>query len=63
MPGMKKRRLSRTSRTGLKGKPNRVSRGKKVSVTASVNFWGLAGRSEIMEARRLLQLRIPRPCK
>jgi hypothetical protein len=27
---------------------------------ASINIWGIAGRQEIMEMRRLWQLRIPR---
>ena len=30
-------------------------------VQAVNNVWGLAGRQEIMEMRRLWQLRIPRP--
>jgi len=61
MPVIRKEKASRAAQGGLKSKPNKESMGGRAPARSSVNLWGIAGRREIMEMRRLWQLRIPRP--
>jgi hypothetical protein len=60
MPGMRKGEPSRAAQSGSKTKRNKASMGERAPSSSWINLWGIAGRQEIMEMRRLLQLRIPR---
>lgn len=44
-------------KSNKKGKASMKEKGEKPSL---INIWGIAGRQEIMDMRRLWQLRIPR---
>ena len=59
---MDKRRAiaSGTTNTVAKHKRTRASRHEDGTRTRAANLWGIAGRQEMMEMRRLWQLRIPR---
>jgi len=61
MPAISKGKASRAAKAGAKAKPKKESMRGKAPANSSVNLWGIAGRQEIMEMRRLWQLRIPRP--
>jgi len=41
------------------GKKQRISKKKREKRAPFINIWGIAGRHQIMEMRRLWQLRIP----
>jgi len=60
MPAMKKGGASRAPQDGSRPKPNKASIQERAPANTPVNLWGIAGRREIMETRRLWQLRIPR---
>jgi len=49
-----------SAETGLHRKKERAHTGQEAGRPSLVNIWGIAGRQEIMEMRRLWQLRIPR---
>ena len=59
---MKKRRATASgTATNIPGrKRTRASRQEDGTVTRGANLWGLAGRREMMEMRKLWQLRMPR---
>ena len=59
---MDKRRAtaSGTTNTTAKRKRTRASRQEDGTVTRGANLWGIAGRQEMMEMRRLWQLSMPR---
>ncbi len=60
MPAKRKGAPSRSSLSGSRARRNEASTGERTSSPFSINLWGIAGRQEIMEMRRLLQLKIPR---
>jgi len=60
MPAVRKRGTSRTSKDGSRQKPHEASIQERAPAITPLNLWGIAGRREIMETRRLWQLRIPR---
>jgi hypothetical protein len=60
MPAMKKGGASRAPRSGSGSKSNKAAIQERAQANTLVNLWGIAGRREIMETRRLWQLRIPR---
>ena len=51
---------SGTTTTIAELKRIRASRQEDGTMTRTANLWGIAGRQEMMEMRRLWQLRIPR---
>jgi hypothetical protein len=59
---MDKRRAtgSGTTATVAKPKMTRASRQEDETRTHAANLWGIAGRQEVMEMRKLWQLRMPR---
>ena len=59
---MDKRRAtaSGTRNTTANRKKTRASRYADGTMSRTANLWGIAGRQEIMEMRRLWQLRMPR---
>jgi hypothetical protein len=61
MPAISKGKASRAAKAGAQAQPKKEAMGGKAPANSSVNLWGIAGRQEIMEMRRLWQLRIPRP--
>jgi hypothetical protein len=60
MPAVIKGKASRASQDGSKPKPHKASMQERALASTLVNLWGIAGRREIMDTRRLWQLRIPR---
>jgi hypothetical protein len=62
MPAISKKKTSSEAKAAVKAKNSKESMIGRVLGNSSVNLWGMAGRQEIMEMRRLLQLRIIRPC-
>ena len=59
---MDKRRTtgSGTSNTTANRKKTRVSKHPGGTMSRTANLWGIAGRQDMMEMRRLWQLRMPR---
>ena len=49
-----------SAKSGSRLKKEQGYKGEKEKRPSLVNIWGMAGRQEIMEMRRLWQLRIPR---
>lgn len=56
----RKATASGTTNTIAKRKRTRASRHEDGTRIRAANLWGIAGRQEMMEMRRLWQLRIPR---
>jgi hypothetical protein len=60
MPPVRKGKPSRAAQSGSKTKRTGTPMGEKPQAPSWINLWGIAGRQEIMEMRRLWQLKIPR---
>lgn len=58
---VKKREGKTSGSTEARSKPKKteIARKEEEKRPSSINLWGVAGRQEIMEMRRLCQLRIP----
>jgi hypothetical protein len=56
---VKKTEEKTSSPTGARSKPKKTEAVGKEKLPSPINLWGVAGRREIMEMRRLWQLRIP----
>jgi len=61
MPAIRKGKVSRAPQGRAQPKPHKQLLGGQSPSHSSINLWGIAGRREIMEMRRLWQMRIPRP--
>ncbi|UCG66574.1 MAG: hypothetical protein JSW12_06025 [Deltaproteobacteria bacterium] len=55
----KKKEGKTSSATQARSKPKKKEVVRKEKRPSPINLWGVAGRQEIMEMRRLWQLRIP----
>jgi len=55
----KKKEGKTSSPTQARSKPKKTEAAGKEKRPSPINLWGVAGRQEVMEMRRLWQLRIP----
>jgi hypothetical protein len=56
---VKKREEKASGSTEARTKPKKTDSVGRGELPSPINLWGVAGRQEIMEMRRLWQLRIP----